>query len=175
SLVRAQAIRSLAIGESAAIQPEAVRLIGTDPSFFVQAAALSVYEPTIAKEGTALLVDRIAHGGSHGVRIAAAERLARSPDAAGLDALESMTAEKETRAIRTTALTLLTRWPDKSRAITVATRYLNDGDPLFAVAAAGALGRIGGEAGRATLRRALASETRVTVKAAITDALGGGD
>ncbi|MEO6210077.1 MAG: M1 family aminopeptidase [Gemmatimonadaceae bacterium] len=175
SLVRAEAIRSLSIGESAAIQPEAVRLIGTDPSFFVQAAALSVYDPSIAKEGTALLVDRIAHGGSHGVRIAAAEQLSREPDAAGLDALESMTAEKETRAIRTTALTLLTRWPDKSRAVSVATRYLNDGDPLFAVAAAGALGRIGGDAGIATLRRALASETRVTVKAAITNALGGAD
>ncbi len=171
SIVRAQAIRSLSLADSATVQEEAVRLITSDPSFAVQEAALSVYDPSIAKEGTTPLLDRIAHGGSHGVRTSAAERLARKPDAAGLDALESMTAVKETRAIRTTALTLLTRWPDKTRATGAATRYLGDGDPLFAVAAASALGRIGGDAGIATLRRALASETRVTVKAAIVKAL----
>ena len=100
-VVRGQAIRSLALGDTAQAQAEAVRLITTDPSFFVQEAALSVYDPAIAPQGTALLIDRSAHGGSLGVRLAAAQRLARRPDAAGLDALEAMTAEKEPREVRT--------------------------------------------------------------------------
>lgn len=172
-LARGQAIRSLATGDTAALQAEAVRMITTDPSFYVQAAALSVYDPATASQGTALLVDRIAHGGSLSVRVAAAVRLARKPDTAGLDALESMTAEKEPRAIRTTALTLLSEWPDKARGVAVATRYLDDGDPLFASAAAETLGTIGGEDARSTLRKAAAGESRVTVKAAIAKALAG--
>jgi aminopeptidase N len=170
-LARGQAIRSLASGDTAAVQAEAVRLITADPSFYVQQAALSVYDPAIAPQGTALLVDRIAHGGSLGVRVGAAERLARKPDAAGLDALESMTAEKEPRTIRETALTLLAEWPDRTRGVAVATRYLDDGDPLFASAAAETLGKIGGDAERTTLRKAAASESRVTVKAAIAKAI----
>ncbi|MBK5187758.1 MAG: HEAT repeat domain-containing protein, partial [Gemmatimonadaceae bacterium] len=55
-LVRGQAIRSLAIGDDAAVQAEAVRLITTDPSFVVQAQALNVYDPARASQGTALLV-----------------------------------------------------------------------------------------------------------------------
>ena len=173
SLVRGQAIRSLATGDTAQVQAEAVRLITTDPSFYVQEAALSVYDPAVAPQGTALLVDRTAHGGALGVRLTAAQRLAGKPDAAGLDALEAMTAEKEPREARTTALTLLADWPDKSRAVTLSTRYLDDGDPLFASAAAETLGKIGGDAGKATLRKAEASESRVTVKAAIVKALAG--
>jgi HEAT repeat protein len=148
-----------------------VRLITTDPSFSVREAALSVYDPASASQGTTLLVDRTAHGGSLGVRLAAAAALARRPDAAGLDALEAMTAEKEPRQVRITALTLLADWPEKTRGAAVATRYLDDGDPLFASAAAETLGRIGGEAGKATLRKAEQSESRVTVKAAIVRAL----
>jgi len=173
SLVRGQAIRSLALGDTAQVQAEAVHLITTDPSFFVQQAALSVYDPAIAPQGTALLVDRTAHGGSLGVRLTAAQRLARKPDTAGFDALEALTDEKEPRQARTIALTLMARWPDKSRAVAVASRYLEDGDPLFASDAAATLGRIGGEAGKATLHKAEASESRVTVKAAIVKALSG--
>jgi len=172
-LVRGQAIRSLAIGDTARVQAEAVRLITTDPSFYVQQHALMVYDPAIASQGTALLVDRAAHGGSMAVRLEAAQRLLRKPDAAGLDALEAMTAEKEPREVRTTALAVLANWPDKTRAVAVATRYLSDGDPLFASAAAETLGKIGGDAGKATLRKAEASESRVTVKAAIVQALSG--
>ena len=170
-LVRGGAIQALAIGDIAASQAEAVRLITTDPSFYVQTAALSVYDPAVAPQGTALLVDRITHGGSADVRLTAAQRLLRKPDAAGLAALESLTATQETRAARTTALNLLAEWPDKAPATAVATKNLSDGDPLFAVAAASALGRIGGDAGKATLRRAEGSESRVTVKAAIVKAL----
>jgi aminopeptidase N len=174
SLVRGQAIRSLAVGDTARVQPEVVRLITTDPSFFVQQQALTVYDPAVAPQGTALLVDRTAHGGSAAVRLEAAQRLLSRTDAAGLEALEAMTADKEPRLVRTTALTLLAEWPDKTPAVTVATRYLEDGDPLFATAAAATLGKIGGEAGKAALRRAEASESRVTVKAAIVRALSGG-
>jgi aminopeptidase N len=173
SLVRGQAIRSLAIGDTAQVQAEAEHLITTDPSFYVQQAALAVYDPAVAPQGTALLVDRAAHGGSLGVRLTAAQRLARKPDAAGLDALQAMTDEKEPREVRTFALSLLANWPEKSRAVTVSTRYLDDGDPLFASAAAETLGKIGGDAGKATLRKAEASESRVTVKAAIVKALSG--
>jgi aminopeptidase N len=172
SLVRGQAIRSLAGGDTAAVQAEAVALITTDPSFTVQEAALSVYDPSIAPQGTAFLVDRINKGGALGVRTEAAQRLLRKPDAAGLDALESMTAEKEPRDIRSLALRLLAEWPDKTRGIAVASRYLGDGDPLFASDAARTLAQIGGDAGKATLGRALTSETRVTVKATIAKALG---
>jgi hypothetical protein len=107
------------------------------------------------------------------VRLAAARRLVLKPDAAGLDAIESLTEVKEPRAIRTAALAMLSRWPDTSRGVAVATRYLADGDPLFASAAVTTLGRIGGSAGKETLRRESASETRVTVKAAIAKALAG--
>jgi aminopeptidase N len=170
-LVRGSAIQALATGDTAATQAEAVRLVTTDPSFHVQEAALSVYDPRIAPQGTSLLVDRVNHGGSLGVRLAAAEQLLRKPDAAGLAALESLTATQETRAARTTALNMLARWPDKAPAIAVATKSLNDGDPLFAVAAASVLGRVGGETGKTTLRHAETTESRVTVKAAIVRAL----
>jgi hypothetical protein len=73
--------------------------------------------------------------------------------------------------MRTRALSILAQWPDKSRAVAVAMRSLSDGDPLFAIAAARQLGAIGGEAGRTALQTALATEKRVTVRAAITGVL----
>lgn len=169
--VRGRAIRSLARGDTAAIQADAVRLIRNDPSFLVQAQALGVYDPSRAPEGTALLIDRIRHGGATIVRTAAAERLSLKPDDAGAAALEAMTAEQEPRNVRGEALSLLARWPDKARGIAVATRSLSDGDPLFAKLAVRTLARIGGEAGGATLTAALARETRVTVRAAIAAAI----
>jgi len=173
-LVRGAAIGALAAADSAAVQQRAVAMITTDPSFAAQEAAIGVYDPAIAPQGTALLVDRTAHGGSLEVRVAAAHRLLRKPDAAGLDALEAMTDVKEPRNVRTVALALLAQWPDKARGIAVASKYLSDGDPIFASAAATTLGRIGGTAGKSTLEHAIASETRVTVKAAITRALSSG-
>ena len=174
SLVRSAAIRALAAGDTGAVQAQAVAMVTTDPSLAVRAAALGVYDPARAPQGTALLVDCIAHAGALEVRIAAAQRLSLKPDAAGLDALESMTAVKEPRTLRTVALALLARWPDRSRGVAVAARYLNDGDPIFASTAAATLGRIGGAEGKDTLRRAASTESRVTVRAAIAKALGGG-
>ena len=57
-------------------------------------------------------------------------------------------------------------------SVAVATRYLYDGDPLFAVSAVQMLGRVGGAKGRATLQEARAHETRVTVRAAMDQVLG---
>jgi aminopeptidase N len=169
--VRAAAIGALARGDTAAVQTTAVSLIEHDPSAAVQVAALNVYDPTLAPQGTTLLADRVLHGRSLTIRTAAARRLVKKPDEAGLAALESATDPREPREMRTRALSLLAAWPDKSRAIAVATGHLTDGDPLFAVAAARTLHTIGGDTGRAALRAALAREQRVTVRAAITAAL----
>jgi hypothetical protein len=103
------------------------------------------------------------------VRLTAAGRLSLKPDAAGLDALEGLVRTEEPRNARERALGLLSQWPSGTeRAITVATRYLSDGDPLFASDAVRTLARIGGDAGKATLTAALATEKRVTVRATIT-------
>jgi aminopeptidase N len=171
SNVRGRAIVALAKLDSVGAQPEIVRLITTDPSFFVQMQALGVYDPTRSPQGTALLIDRTQHGGALSVRTAAAERLGLFPDEAGIAAIEAMTANDEPRNARSEALNVLASLRDKSRAIAVASRYLSDGDPLFASQAVRTLARVGGEAGRATLTAALTKETRVTVRATITQAL----
>jgi aminopeptidase N len=171
SAVRASAIDALARRDTTAAQPIVVSLIEHDPSAAVQVAALRLYDPTIAPQGTAFLADRVRTGRSLAIRTVAAQRLLKKPDETGLAALESATEPREPRELRTRALSILAAWPDRSRAIAVATRYLTDGDPLFAVAAARTLGAIGGEAGSAALRAALERESRVTVRAAITAAL----
>jgi aminopeptidase N len=169
--VRASAITALARSDTAAAQATAVRLIETDPSTFVQVAALHVYDPKLAPQGTALLVDRLRRDGTLFIRGAAAQQLLKQPDAGGAAALTAATLPVETRNLRTIALQTLAQFPDKSYATAAATRYLSDGDPLFAAAAARQLGAIGGDAGRATLQAALEREQRVTVRAAITAAL----
>ena len=171
NIVRAEAIRSLPRADSAAVQGEALELILHDQSFTVQAAALSVYDPTKSPRGTALLIDRISKGGAEGVRAEAAQRLLLAPDAAGLNALEQMTDVKEPRGVRMLGLRLLSRWPDKARGVAVATRCISDGDPLFAVDAVETLARIGGAEGKATLQHAMSGESRVTVKAAMVKGL----
>ncbi len=169
--MRGEAIRGLARTDSSGVQALAVSLIQHDRSFLVQQQALSVYNPSIAPEGNALLLDLVKNGGSLGVRLTAAGRLLKKPDAQGLAAVEALADPVEPRNGRQTALNILSQWPDKSRAIAVATRYLNDGDPLFAVTAVGMLARVGGEAGKTVLRQAMAKETRVTVRAAMQQTL----
>ena len=170
-LVRGQAIRGVARADTSGAQRLAVDLIQHDRSFYVQQQALSVYDPSIAPEGTALLVDRAKNGGSLGVRLTAAGRLLKKPDEAGAAAVEALTASAEPRNARQVGLNILSQWPDKARAIAVATRYLSDGDPLFAVSAVGTIAQAGGDPGKAVLRQALARETRVTVRAAIQQAV----
>ena len=169
--VRASALESLARRDSLGVQATVAAMIEHDPSAVVQASALGVYDPSVAPQGTALLVERVLHGHSLTIRTVAAQRLLRKPDTAGLDALEAATNPREPREMRTRALSVLARWPDKSRAIAVATGALADDDPLFAAAAARQLGTIGGEGGGASLQRALQTEQRVTVRAALAAAL----
>ncbi len=171
SAVRASAVEALAHRDSVGVQATAVTMIEHDPSAAVQVAALGVYDPSLAPQGTALLVDRVLHGRSLAIRTVAAQRLLKQPDAAGAAALETAADPREPREMRTRALSVLARWPDRSRAIAVATAALTDDDPLFASTAARQLGAIGGEAGRAALQRALQAERRVTVRAALTAAL----
>ena len=168
--VRAHAIVSLATRDTAAVQVHALTLIRTDRDDEVKAAALGVYDPAIAVEGTSVLVDAVRHG-AFPVRAAAARRLLRKPDAAGLEALTSLTDAREPRELRTRALGLLARWPDRAPAASIATRALEDDDPLFAEFAATQLGTIGGDAGRTSLQAALLRERRVTVRAALVRAL----
>ena len=169
--VRSAAIRAVARADSAAAQPTIVDLIEHDPSAAVQVAALSLYDPSVSPRGTALLVERVQHGSTFPIRYIAAARLLKKPDAAGAAALEDAARPEESRSMRTQALDVLAKWPDKAPLVAVATRSLADGDPLFAVAAAEQLGKLGGEAGRASLQAALEREKRVTVRAAITAAL----
>ena len=170
-VVRGEAVVSIARLDSVAAQPIAVEMIGHDPNDYARSQALSIYDPAIAAEGTALLVAQIAHGGSNGVRTEAAERLLGKPDEAGRAALEAMTATSEPRNLRTFALGLLAKWPDTETAARIATRGLGDGDQLFASYAAATLGRIGGAPGHTALEQALRMESRVTVRAAIANAL----
>jgi hypothetical protein len=169
--VRSAALRGVVRADSVAGQATVVDMIEHDPSALVQVAGLGLYNPNVSPRGTALLVDHLRQGATHAIRNTAAQALLKKPDAAGAAALEAATQPVETRDLRTIALQVLARWPDKATAIAVATRYLHDGDPLFAVAAAHQLGAIGGDAGRAALQAALQSEQRVTVRAAINEAL----
>jgi HEAT repeat protein len=163
----------VARADTAAAQPTIVDLIEHDHSTAVQVTALGLYDPRVAPPGTTLLVDRVLHGGTLAIRQVAAGALLKKPDAAGAAALEAATGPDERRSMRTQALAVLAKWPDKKPLVEVATRSLADGDPLFAVAAAQQLGMIGDAASRTALQSALATEKRVTVRAAITAALAG--
>jgi aminopeptidase N len=171
--VRSAAIVAVARADTAAAQPTIIDLIEHDHSTAVQVTALGLYDPRVAPPGTALLVDRVLHGGTLAIRQVAAGALLKKPDAAGAAALEAATGPDERRSMRTQALAVLAKWPDKKPLVEVATRSLADGDPLFAVAAAQQLGMIGDAASRTALQSALATEKRVTVRAAITAALAG--
>ena len=78
-----------------------------------------------------------------------------------------MTDPKEDRILRTSALQALAASGDSARALTVALRGVGDYDPLYAVAAVGVVGQIGGPSGKDKLQAALKTETRVTVRAAM--------
>jgi hypothetical protein len=165
------ALRGAVRADSVAAQATIVGMIEHDPSAFVRMVALGLYNPNVAPQGTALLVDHLLHGATNPIRNTAAQSLLKRPDAAGATALEAATQPVETRDLRTIALQTLAKWPDRSTAIRVATRYLSDGDPLVAAAAAHHLGAMGREAGRSALQSALGSELRLTVRAAINQAL----
>ncbi len=173
SVVRSTALLSLAALDSAHVAPIARSMYDADPSDAVRTAALGVYARASGVAAVPLLIEATAIGRPTNLRATAAFQLGRLKDARGAEALERLTASREPRNLRATALNALASLTDHASATAVATRALADYDPLFAVQAASTLGRIGGPAGRATLEHALATETRVTVRAAIARALTG--
>src|SRR5207245_11531231 len=149
-----------------------------DPGINVRASALGTIARARGKDAVAMLVDATGSDQPRPIRQTAANLLggggAANRDPRGEDALERLTAPVEDRGIRMTALNALAASGDSARATAVALRAMGDPDPLFAAAAAGLVGRVGGTAGKPTLAEALKKETRVTVRAAMTRVLQGG-
>ena len=167
--VRYQALRTLEALDAAAARAAARGIFDADPNNTVRAVALGV----MGRAGAAdvpLLVATTRPGLPLDLRITAASVLARTHASEAGPTLEALTAASEDRSMRYSALNLLAQ-ADTERAAAVAGRYLDDPDPLFAQGAVSVLGRIGGAAGRARLQAALASETRVRVRAAISRVL----
>ena len=163
-------VRRLALATTQTLDPPAAlaaagTMVAADPSTYVRARALDV----LASRGAAALPELLAAarpGQPFVLRYRACDGLARihSPEAAA--AVEAMTAPSEARSLRSAALNLLAQ-ADTARGAALATRFLDDPDPLFAESAANVLGRVGGSAGRARLEAQLAAEKRVHVRAAI--------
>ena len=164
--VRARALRTLLALDSAEAR-RAAETLGADPSDAVLETAMSVLQRTEGPAARPSLLTEVRPGVPLGVRFSAAAALGRirSPEAA--TALERLTAPSEDRSLRVYGLNLLAQQGDTAGAVSVATRYLDDPDPLFASSAVSVLGRIGGATGRARLQERLAMETRVRVRAAI--------
>jgi hypothetical protein len=137
----------------------------------VRTAALATYARAAGAAAVPALIAATAVGLPTNYRATAAASLGRLRDRRAADALERLTAPSEPRNLRTGALDALVQLGDSARAAAVATKGLGDYDPLYAVQAVRVLAGVGGAAGRAALERAAAAETRVTVKAAIGQAL----
>ena len=176
--VRAAALRALRTLDPAAALTAATAMYPSDPSINVRASALVTIARARGKDAVAMLVDATSPDQPRPIRQTAANLLGATAgatrDPRGEDALERLTAPAEDRGIRMTALNALAASGDSARATAVALRAIGDPDPLFAAAAAGLVGRVGGTAGKATLAEALKKETRVTVRAAMTRVLQGG-
>jgi len=168
--VRAGAIGAWAAFDSAAARPAAREMLLTDPNTAVRERAIGVLDP--ADPATLdLLLARTAPSWPTGLRQSAAARIRNQPDPRAVDALIALTAPSEPRGLRQAGLRYLAGRSDKGPAVATATKYLDDPDPLFAVSAVQTLARIGGPAGKATLEQHLRVEKRVTVNAAIRQAL----
>ena len=167
-------VRGTALGVLARLDRNAALAVAepmyrADPNNGVRRQAVSV----LASRGVAalsLLLDAAGADKSPTVRYAAVDGLTPIHDPQATAALERMTAASETRDMRTTALDALAH-NDPARATTVALRAVGDYDPLFAVAAVQTAAQVGGDAAKAQLALALRTETRVTVRSAITRAL----
>jgi HEAT repeat protein len=169
--VRVRALRALRLLDPAAQAAAARGLYEGDPSNFVRASALGVLARSGAADVLPLLVDATRPGQPGLVRQTAAFSLARfhAPEAAA--ALERLTAPGEDRNNRVGALNLLPQQGDTARAVTLATRYLDDPDALFAASAVRVLAHLGGAPARALLLQRLAKEPRVRVRSAIEEVL----
>jgi len=138
----------------------------------VRQTAITVLDPG-DPQVRALLIGLTAPGQPIGIRSASAGRLRNVADPAVVSALIALTDPSNPRGLRQVGLRYLAGRSDKGPAIETATRYLDDPDPLFAVTAVQTLARIGGTPGKATLSARLKVETRVTVDAAIRQAVTG--
>ena len=169
--VRAAALLSLFQLDSAGSGSVAQAMMQSDPNDEVRTAALATYARAAGAAAVPAMIAATAVGLPTSYRAVAATFLGRSRDPRAAGPLERLTAPSEPRNLRTGALQALVQLGDSARAAAVATKGLGDYDPLYAVQAVSVLGRVGGASGRAALQRAQASEPRVTVKAAIVQAL----
>jgi aminopeptidase N len=170
-------VRATALGTLAALDPDAglvdaTAIYPTDPNDAVRVAALNIIGRAKGMAAIDLVIAASGSDRTLAMRSAAARLLGRMHDSRAEDALERLTATVEERGLRTTALTMLAATGDTVRASAVARRLIDDYDPLFAAAAVRVLAQIGGEAGKAALREAMAHETRVYVRLAMQQAVG---
>ena len=169
--VRATALATLSRLDSAAGLAAATAMYPTDPNDGVRTSALAIIGRSQGAAALDLLVTASRADQPLGMRGTAARLLGRLRNPRAEDALELMTAASEDRNIRMTGLYALAATGDSARASAVSRRLIGDYDPLFAAAAVGMLARIGGEAGKAQLREAMAHESRVHVRLAMQRAL----
>ena len=169
--VRDQALRTLLALDTPAARAAARGIWDGDPNDQVRATALSVLAQGGDPESLPLVEDAAEPGRAGEIRRAAvfALRLFHVPEA-GV-ALERLAGAGEPRDLRIAALQLLPQQGDTARAVALATRSLDDPDPLFAASAVGVLARAGGARARAQLLQRYATERRVRVRSAITEVL----
>ncbi len=171
--VRAQALVTLYTLARDGIGDTALAMYKSDPETGVRAAALNVYAHAAGPAAMPTLLEAVEPGNPLAVRMQAAGALGHLKDERGADALARLTDPSEVRGLRQAGLMDLLALGDTARTLQVASKALGDYDPLFATTAVRVLGRLGTPAARAALEAAEKSETRVRVKAAITQALQG--
>ncbi|HWA58374.1 MAG TPA: M1 family aminopeptidase [Gemmatimonadales bacterium] len=170
--VRAAALQDLVRLDPAGAAPVADTMYRTDPSDAARQGALAVIGEARGAAALDLLLDASNPDHPLGTRFTALTCLSRLHGARAFDGIERLTANTENRNLRIAALNALAASGDSTRAAAVALRLVSDPDPLFAVAAVRVAGRVGGEAAKARLKRALPKETRVFVRQAITRVTG---
>jgi aminopeptidase N len=170
--VRAQALQTLTALDTVGGLAVAQAMYAADPSGVVRQTALATIGRIKGRDALDLYVAASGTDQSLGMRGLAASLMGRVRDPRSADALERLTAVSEDRGLRTGALDALAA-SDSARATALALRLVGDGDPLFASSAVRVVGRVGGEAGRARLREALAPERRVLVRLAMAQVLAG--
>jgi aminopeptidase N len=171
--VRAAAVAALAQLDPVAAGTVADAMVGGDPSNAVRAAALRAIANARGADAVPVLVAATAPDRPPMLRVTAARLLGATRDPRGEGALERLTDATEQRDFRTGALGTLAETGDSARATAVALRGLDDPDPLYAAAAVRIVARVGGTTGKARLARALQTERRVRVRAALEQALAG--
>jgi len=166
---RATALGTLGRLDKTAALTVAEPMYRSDPNFGVRTQALTLLASRCAAALPVLLQaagpDQVAN-----VRFTAARGLSTIHDPQAVAALVKMTLPVETRDLRQFSLRMLAT-NDPARATQVALAALGDYDPLFAVSAVQTAARVGGAPAKAKLTEALRTESRVTVRSAISQAL----